>query len=233
MSTPRAFVSQHITQRSGKKTIYGQALTRFFSIPASTVTSCFAGTLSGKNNPLLSSSARFPHSTFTKLSHHSKGFTLIELIVVLVLLGLMFGITVPKFRQAILSDSLDSTSLRLIGLVQNLRERAISDQVSYLLHFDIQEKRIWAFASNASEEDQETARERAYELPVDVKIQDVWSWGSGKIYNEGIIRFSRKGYIEQSMIHLQSEDGRELSLELTPFLGSIKIHEGYVDFDRG
>jgi general secretion pathway protein H len=221
-----------ITQRSDKKTIYGQALTRFSSIRASTVTSCFVGTPSGKNNPILSLPARFPN-IFKKSSHDARGFTLIELIVVLVLLGLMFGITVPKFRQAILSDSLDSTSLRLIGLVRDLRERAISDQVSYLLHFDIQEKRIWAFASNASEEDQESARQRAYELPVDVKIQDIWSWGSGRNYNEGVIRFSRKGYIEQSMIHLQSEDGRELSLELSPFLGSIKIHEGYVDFDRG
>ena len=208
-------------------------ITRFFSIPASTVTSCFAGTPSGKNNPLLSLSAHFQHNTFKKISRHSKGFTLIELIVVLVLLGIMFGITVPKFRQAILSDSLDSTSLRLIGLVQNLRERAISDQVSYLLHFDIQEKKFWAFAGNASEEDQESARLRAYKLPDGVEIQDIWSWGSGRNYSEGVIRFSRKGYIEQSMIHLQSEDGREVSLELTPFLGSIKIHEGYVDFDRG
>jgi len=178
-------------------------------------------------------SPNLPHSTFRNSSHYVRGFTLIELVVVIVLLGLMFGLTVPRFRQALLSDSLNTTSLRLIGLTQDLRERAISGQVSYILHFDIRGKRIWAFAGTASEEEQETARERAYELPADVKIQDVWTWSSGKIFNEGIIRFSRKGYIEQSMIHLQSEDGRELSLELTPFLGSVKIHEGYVDFDRG
>jgi len=222
-----------ITQRSGKKTIYGQTLTRSFSIPVVTLKSCFAGTLSGKNNLLPFRSANFPHFTFRKASHHTRGYTLIELVVVIVLLGLMFGITVPRFRQALLNDPLDTTALRLVGLVQNLRERAISGQVSYILHFDIREKRIWSFASTASEEEQETARERAYELPADVKIHDVWSWSSGKFFNEGTIRFSRKGYIEQSVIHLQSEDGREMSLELIPFLGSIKIHEGYVDFDRG
>ena len=208
-------------------------ITRFISIPISSLISCFAGTLSGKNNLLFFGSANFPYFTFKKASHHTRGYTLIELIVVIVLLGLMFGITVPRFRQALLNDSLDTTALRLVGLVQNLRERAISGQVSYILHFDIREKRIWSFASTASEEEQETARERAYELPADVKIQDVWSWSNGKFFNEGTIRFSRKGYIEQSMIHLQSEDGREVSLELIPFLGSIKIHEGYVDFDRG
>lgn len=208
-------------------------ITRFISIPISSLISCFAGTLSGKNNLLLFRSANFPYFTFKKASHHTRGYTLIELIVVIVLLGLMLGVTVPRFRQALLNDSLDTTALRLVGLVQNLRERAISGQVSYILHLDIRGKRIWAFASTASGEEQEIARERAYELPADVKIQDVWSWSNGKFFNEGTIRFSRKGYIEQSVIHLQSEDGREVSLELIPFLGSIKIHEGYVDFDRG
>jgi Tfp pilus assembly protein FimT len=155
------------------------------------------------------------------------------LIVVIVLLGLMFGLVVPKFRQAVLSDSLDATSLRIIGLIEDLRERAISNKISYVLHFDIRGRELWAFASDATAEEQETARERAYQLPADVIIEDIWSWSRGKIYDDATIQFSKKGYIEQSMIHLQSEDGRQLSLELTPFLGSIKIHKGYVDFDRG
>ena len=153
--------------------------------------------------------------------------------MVLILLGLILGLTVPKLRQTLLSDNLDATSLRIIGLVENLRERAISDQVSYVLHLDMREKKIWAFAATATEEEQETAMERAYQLPADVNISDIWSWSRGKLYDETTIYFNMKGYIEQSMIHLQSEDGRQLSLELTPFLGTIKIHDGYVDFDQG
>ena len=97
----------------------------------------------------------------------------------------------------------------------------------------IKERKIWAVRGKATEEEQENARNRAYVLPADVRIHDVWSWSGGKFFDEGTIRFSRKGYIERSVIHLQSEDGREVSLELSPFLGSIKIHEGYVDFNRG
>ena len=207
-------------------------ITKYFSIPISIFISCFAGTPSDRNIRLLYPS-EYSNTTYKKSLHRMQGYTLIELIVVIVLLGLMFGISIPRFRKALLSDSLDTASLRVIGLVQNLREKAISQQVSYILHFDIREKRIWSNASNASEEEQEIARERAFELPPDIRIHDVWSWSSGKFFDEATIRFSRKGYIEQSMIHLQSEDGREVSLELTPFLGSIKIHEGYVDIDRG
>jgi len=206
---------------------------RFLRIPVYLFKSCFAGPPSVKDFRLLpffsDVQLKFPEKT----SIHVKGYTLIELIVVIVLLGLMLGITVPKFRQAILSDSLDATSLRIIGLVEDLRERAISNQVSYILHFDMREKKLWSFAGTASEEEQEAAKERAYELPPDVEIVDIWSWSGGKLYDEATIHFSRKGYVEQSMLHLQSQDGRQLSLELTPFLGSIKIHDGYVDFGRG
>ena len=203
------------------------------NIPVFSHGSLFAGTSSVKNNHLFSFTALFSPSLCREQKKNIGGYTLIELIVVLILLGLMFGLTVPRFRQAIVSDSLDATALRFIGLVQNLREKAISEQVVYVLHIDIRDRRIWSYAVTASEEEQVAARERAYELPLDIRIEDVWTWRNGKLYEEGTIRFSRKGYIEQSMIHLQSEDGRRISLELTPFLGSIKTHEGYLDFNRG
>ncbi|MDX1775190.1 MAG: prepilin-type N-terminal cleavage/methylation domain-containing protein [Desulfobulbales bacterium] len=176
--------------------------------------------------------ANFPQPLIRKIPGNARGYTLIELIVVIVILGLVFGLTVPKFKQAVSRDSLDSSVLRIIGLVEDLRESAISNQVSYLLNFDLREKKLWAFASNVSEEEQEHAKERAARLPDDVEIEDIWTWTNGRLYEEATIRFSKKGYIEQSMIHLESEDGRQLTLELTPFLGSIIIHEGYVLIDR-
>ncbi len=205
----------------------------FFTVLFLFFLNCFAGQLSGRIIGRFLLLPVFQLNSLKKIVVNKSGYTLIELIVVIILLGLMFGLVVPKFRQAVLSDSLDATSLRIIGLVEDLRERAISEQISYVLHFDIRGRELWAFASNATAEEQETARKRAYRLPVDVIIEDIWSWSRGKIYDDATIQFSKKGYIEQSMIHLQSEDGRQLSLELTPFLGSIKIHDGYVDFDRG
>lgn len=208
-------------------------ITGFLGIHADSAKSCLAGSPSGRGFHLLLFFSGFQLNFLKKKSPGARGYTLLELIVVLVLLGLMLGLAVPKFRQTLMSDSLDATSLRIIGLVEDLRERAISDQVSYVLHFDMRGRKLWTFASNATEEEQEIARERAYLLPPDVKISDIWSWSKGKLYEETTIYFTKQGYVEQSMIHLQSLDGRQLSLELTPFLGSIKIHDGYVDFDRG
>ena len=146
---------------------------------------------------------------------------------------LRIGLVGAGYMGSLHAEKLRALESDGVGLVQDLGERAISNQISYILHLDLRGRRLWAFASDATEEEQDEARNKAYELPDDVEIRDVWSWGGGKLYTEATIRFSRKGYVEQSMIHLQSEYGREISLELTPFLGSIKVHEGYVDFDRG
>jgi len=206
---------------------------RFAGILTTKYSSYFAATLAGTKKLLHHQAAGFSPFFFQKSSTRDRGFTLIELIVVLVVIGIMLSITIPKFRQALVSDSLDTTSLRLIGLVQDLREKAIRGQVSYALHFDIPHNSIWFVASDASEEEQETAKEKAYELPDDIRIEDIWSWRNGTFYDDAAILISRKGYIEQAIIHLESDDGREISLELTPFLGSVKIHEGYVEISRG
>jgi prepilin-type N-terminal cleavage/methylation domain-containing protein len=103
---------------------------------------CLAGRSTRRINPTFRLLPGFQRNSCPKASSNTCGYTLIELIVVIVLLGLMFGLVVPKFRQAVLSDSLDATSLRLIGLIENLRERAISDQVSYVLHLDIRGKEV-------------------------------------------------------------------------------------------
>jgi general secretion pathway protein H len=187
----------------------------------------------GNNSRLQPFSSGFYLLSPSKRFIDARGYTLIELIVVIILLGLIFGLVLPQFRESSLRDNLDSSSLRIIGLVENLRQKAVSEQVSYVLHFEIREKKLWFYATNASEEMQELAMRNAYFLPADIEIEDIWSWSKGKLYDEAKILFSRKGYIEQSVIHLRSDDGRQLSLELTPFLGSIKIHEGYVDIGRG
>ncbi len=194
---------------------------------------CSAGSPAGSLTPL-QFSVSGPQPSFCRQGvTNTRGYTLVELVMVIILLGLIFGLVLPQFRTSAMRDSLDSTALRLIGLVEDLRGQAVSDQVVYLLHFDIRGKRVWFHAADATEEDRELAEKGAQRLPADVRIEDVWSWSRGRLYDEATILFSRKGYIEQAMIHLQADDGRQVSLEFTPFLGSVKIHDGYVDIDRG
>ncbi len=80
------------------------------------------------------------------------------------------------------------------------------------------------------QEERTMTRERAFALPGDIRIMDVWQkeWGK-QVDGEVAIRFTKKGYVEHTVIHLGAEDGREFTLILSPFLGTIKSYDKYVD----
>jgi general secretion pathway protein H len=165
------------------------------------------------------------------ISRQSKGFTFIELTVVILLIGLMFALTIPRFQGALLTDDLKKTTRRMIGMIKNLRNEAIREQKDYFLHFDFESNRLWIDSADMTEMERATASEEASHLPDGVRIMDVWFRGEGKTMSgEAAIRFNRKGYVPQSVIHLGSEDGREFTLVLSPFLGRVKVLETYVDF---
>ena len=159
-----------------------------------------------------------------------KGYTLIELAVVVILIGLFLGLSIPRFQYAMVSDDLKATVRRIVGTVKGLRNEAIREQQVYIFHLDLESNRLWIEPPGISEEQRALARERAFKFPRGVRILDVWCKGKGKKVNgEVAIRFSKKGYVEQTVIHVGAEDGREFTLVLNPFLGTIKVYDKYVD----
>ena len=159
------------------------------------------------------------------------GFTFIELTVVIFLIGLTLALTVPRLRCAILTDDLKATVRRLVGTVRSLRNEAIREQKAYSLQFDLESNRFWIESADMTDEDREEACKKAFRLPEGVRLLDVWRRGRGKkAAGETAISFTKKGYMEQSVIHLASEDGRRFTLVLSPFLGKIKVLENYVEF---
>ena len=41
--------------------------------------------------------------------------------------------------------------------------------------------------------------------------------------------FSKKGYVDKTAIHLRADDGRDMTLVLSPFLGVTKVYDSYID----
>ncbi len=162
----------------------------------------------------------------------SKGYTLMELVVVLALIGLMLIVSIPRFRQTLLTDSLNSTARKIVGQVKTLKNRTIREQKTGFFHFDLMEQRYWVTTESDNETLLASARENAYQVPSSVRISDVWSQSHGKkSEGEVLVRFNKKGYVEPVIIHLESDD-KKMSLVLNPFLGTIKIYEKYIDMHR-
>jgi general secretion pathway protein H len=165
------------------------------------------------------------------LNPGKKGFTLIELVVVVLLIGLTMVLSVPRLRYAMLTDDLRGTVRRMVGTVRTLRNEAIREQKVYALHFDLESNRLWADSADMTDEERIEAHQKAFQLPKGVRVLDVWRSGKGKeVAGEAVIRFTKKGYMEQSVIHLGAEDGRRFTLIFSPFLGRVKVLEEYIEF---
>jgi len=161
-----------------------------------------------------------------------KGYTLIELIVVIVMVGVVLTFTAPRLRDALLNDPLKAVARKIVGIVQDLRNEAVREHQAYTLHLDLNASKFWIGAASMTGDELAVAREQAATFPGRVRIRDVWTRETGKISEgEARIVFTPKGYTRMSAIHLRSEDGREMTLELSPFIGKVTIVDRYVEFD--
>ena len=78
----------------------------------------------------------------------AKGYTLIELLVVMVLIGLVFSLAAPRFRDAVLADNLKSTTRKLIGLIDNIRNEAIEQHTDQIIFFNLEKNNYWYCLEN-------------------------------------------------------------------------------------
>ena len=178
--------------------------------------------------------AKIPNSIPAELLNNfcrSKGYTLIELIVVVALLGIMLTFTVPRLHSTLFLDDTDTVSRWIIGQVQALREAAIQNQKQYILHIDMDTHRVWDTNESMSEEDQENAALDAYALPGNVRIVEVEFPIGGKIISgRADIRFYKTGHTDKALVHLDDGD-RQLSFLIEPFMAKVKVFEKYASFE--
>ncbi|NVM57731.1 MAG: prepilin-type N-terminal cleavage/methylation domain-containing protein [Desulfobacterales bacterium] len=166
-------------------------------------------------------------------TNSTKAYTLIELMVVVLLIGLMLALAIPRFHDALLTDDLKAATRRMIGTVRCLRNKAVREQKVYRLHFDLESNRFWIEWHPMTNEERAEAREKASGFPGGIRILNVCRTGAGKKeVGDTAIHFNKKGYVEQAVIHLGAEDGRAHTIVLSPFLGTIKTYDRYVEIDQ-
>jgi prepilin-type N-terminal cleavage/methylation domain-containing protein len=160
-----------------------------------------------------------------------RGFTLVELTVVVFLVGLMLLIAVPRVRDTVLTNELKSSVNYLTQTALELRGSSVREQIDYVLHLDINERLIWFHTSDMTPEGKNEAKKRSYHLPGNVKIADGYRFGREKQTDgEIIIRFFRGGYVQPTVVHLV--DGSDFfTLVFEPFLNEIKVNDRYVDVE--
>ena len=177
-------------------------------------------------------STNFDNGPRTSNNRHCSGFTLIELIVVISLIGLMLFFSLPRLQNNPFLDDSKQSSRWLIGKVQMLKESAVRQQKQHSLHFDLDSGQIWETNESMSPEDIEnTVLNSRYSLPDDLRIIDIEYPHKGKVYSgQAEITFYKAGYTDKVLVHMQEGDVYLSSL-IEPFLSNVQFFEEYTGFD--
>jgi prepilin-type N-terminal cleavage/methylation domain-containing protein len=162
-----------------------------------------------------------------------KGFTLIELIVVMVLISLLMVFAAPRLQIVSPHDPLRLASSRIISTIRQLKQRAVEHQLRYTLHVDAEDDRLWITHAGMSEEEQAVVRDTAsIELPEVIQILDV-VYPENQPYESDDYRifFYAAGYSDPAIIHIAVGEEKYRSFVIEPFLFHIALHERYVRYE--
>ena len=94
-----------------------------------------------------------------------KGFTLIELIIVILLLSIFLTFSVPHFKTDLLQNNTGTTCRWIVKKINVLRKTAINNQKTYTLHVGIDSNRMWVTDESMSEDVMENMEQKRIRNP--------------------------------------------------------------------
>lgn len=164
-----------------------------------------------------------------------KGFTLIELAVVIAILGVMIALVAPRFAD-LGEANLKRSARHLTGMIRFLRDEAQAKKTVFRLKFDIQAGTYWVEALALNEEDK-TAEYRKVSLVIagegslagNTTFRDIAVPGHP---DDPYLLFTPDGWVERALIHLRNGDDKDFTLIVKPLTGDTELREGYVE-ERG
>jgi len=157
------------------------------------------------------------------------GFTLAELAVVLVLLGTILALVLPRFSGVTEDERLRQSVRRLTGLALEAHSQAVTQARSWFLCLDLDQKRSWLSTVRPGQEGEAGRETRYVSLLQGVSFEDVIHPTRGMI-KEGRVEFGYwpRGGSEPGTIHVKNEGQQQITLFLRPYLGRVEIKEGYL-----
>ncbi len=178
-----------------------------------------------------------PDTPFSLERRSTSGFTLLELIVVLVIIGLMSTLVAPKLMGPLSNLNLKTASQKISASLRYARSQAASEKVTYVALFDFDKNRL--VISNppvpaaqkadlpVTQEDGEDrpVGSKVYDLPDGVKlIKGVSREGD---VNSGLFRvlFFPGGGSSGGEITVANERGRKYRIQIDFITGTVQLSE--------
>jgi len=163
------------------------------------------------------------------MQRRQDGFTLIELVVVLLIVAACVTIVFPRFSVGFLDQQrLRSSVSRIASVAEYAHQRAVCTHVTHLLHFDIEKGRYWVTAQTSDGKVVPIADgiNLMGRLPEGVQFSGI-EFQDMRTDSKNIvtIEFSPQGWIEPVTVYVASSEGRKMSIVMNEMLGYVETLE--------
>ena len=163
-------------------------------------------------------------------SSRAAGFTLLELVVVMLILVAMLGLVLPEASSVFVRNDLKTSSRRLAGAVAYARSQAMLERVEQELTLDLDTNVFWTNPvkdSDKSDVDEPTSKQT---LEGEVRFLSVKKAKNEQLNSGQVaLRFQPKGLVEPAVIHLAGSGERVQTIFIKAFNGRCVIQDGYVE----
>ena len=159
------------------------------------------------------------------------GFTLIELMVVMMLITIVFAVTIPRLGSGLMQDPRKTTTRWIVNTTSDLRALAVEKQKAHVLIIDLSANRIWFIHEEMDEETLSAASEKAFVIPRAIRIVDIQFPQKERVTSgKAEIVFYPGGYSDYAVINLQDDGAQRFAFKVEPLLPKITVLDKWLEF---
>ena len=162
------------------------------------------------------------------------GYTLLELLVVLIIIGLVSAMVAPKLVGSLHSLNIQTTAKRLASSLRYAREQAVSEKTTCVALLDINNHRLLIFfnqdelderSSDYSGEEGVSKARLVYDLPTDITVEKIESFSGEAESDPFRIYFFPNGSSTGGKITLRNERQKQFQITVDFITASVTIND--------
>jgi len=164
--------------------------------------------------------ARLPLQRGNPMQSLVLGFTLLELLVVLLLVGLLTALVFPSIGRGVQTLRLKTSSREIVATLRLARSKSITEQKIYWVSFDLEKNQV-----ELSSDDRRY--QKSFQLPEGIAISKVSSEGANEPRNQQSYHyfFEPNGMAQAFEVLLWNSRGRGMKIFQDPLKRSPRLEE--------